>query len=346
MNSTDKYRISPAGKGPLHTLLRWRHKAYTPSGSVHSGGHYLKLIYGILGTCFLIYIALSGSVAEDEPTGYNIAPTDWYWQWLVDREEEDEFFSTDMDEFYVEADFSDAGEEVRACTWGTDRTARNLRRYMGAGAANYLLYGLAASLMAIVWGIGWAMLTEWPVRPFLPLPHRPSALDRSLNRVGISFLEIVDNVPKFLLLLVIFFMWDLSALNFTIGMGFFLMFGIAVLFQERFRAHFSSEQYLYALELGLSPWRIFLVHLLKRQVVPLLMVQLPFMLSAFILWEATLAYFDWMVPGFNSWGQLIQSNMTQDNWSYRIPLVCILFIISALYILGDALRERYAPEGN
>ncbi len=70
------------------------------------------------------------------------------------------------------------------------------------------------------------------------------------------------------------------------------------------------------------------------------------MLSAFILWEATLSFFNWTVPGFNSWGQLIQYNMTQGNWSYRIPLVSILFIISALYILGDALRERYAPEGN
>jgi len=346
VNRSDKQRPSLAGEGVLHTVLRWRRKAYTPSGSVHSGGHYLKLTYGMLGVFFLIYIALSGSVAEDEPEGYNIAPSAWYWQWLVDGEKEDELFSTDMDEFYDEADFSDAGEEVKTCTWGTDRTARNLRGYMGAGAVNYLLYGLIASLMAIVWGIGWAMLTEWPVRPFLPLPHRPTALDQGLHRIGISFLEIVDNVPKFLLLLVIFFMWDLSAINFTFSMGIFLMFGIAVLFQERFRAHFSSEQYLYAMELGLSPWRIFLVHLLKRQVAPLLMVQLPFMLSAFILWEATLSYFNWLVPGFSSWGQLIQSNMMQDNWSYRIPLVSILFIISALYILGDTLRERYAPEGN
>ena len=207
MSATDRQRVTPAGKGFFGSLLRWRHKAYSPSGSVHSGGHYLKLTYGILGTCFLVYIALSGSVAQDEPAGRNIAPTSWYWQWLVEQSEEVELLSTDMDDFFDEAGTADEGEELPDCSWGTDRTERNLRGYMGAGAANYLLYGLAASFMAILLGLAWAMLTEWPVRPFLPLPHRPSTLDRTLNRVGTSFLEIVDNVPKFLLLLVIFFCW-------------------------------------------------------------------------------------------------------------------------------------------
>ncbi len=327
----------------------WRWTVYSSGGVGRPISHYLKLAYGIFGVCLMVYIAVLGMNDQEVTSDSNLNPSSWYWSWLAnDREATDQVFIDD-DDFLTDEDImKEEADNVQTPPWGTDRRGNNVRYWMGKGAIDYILYGSLATILGLVGALGLALLTIWPARPRIPLPHTPSRWRRFLRWSGVSFLEMIDNVPKFLLLIALFSIQggNLTVMSFTLGMAVFLMFGSTILFQERFSSFFDSEQYLYAQEIGLSRNRIFLVHLLKRRVLPLLPVQLPFMLSAFVLWESTMAYFDWKVPEISSWGQLIKMNQGSDSAGYYIPLITLLIIVSSLYLLGDALRERLLGESS
>ena len=330
-------------KESTHRRSSWRWTVYSPGGVGRPISHYIKLAYGVLGVCLMVYIAMFGMKNQSATSDSNLNPSSWYWSWLAKAQDDSDQLLLDEDMFFTD-EFEEETDEESASTppWGTDSRGNNVRYWMGKGAADYILYGSLATILGLAGALGLALLTIWPARPRIPLPHTPSAWRRFMRWSGKSFLEMIDNVPKFLLLIALFSIQggNLTVMSFTLGMAVFLMLGSSILFQERFASFFASEQYLYAQEIGLSRNRIFLVHLLKRRILPLLPVQLPFMLSAFVLWESTMAYFDWKVPEISSWGQLIKLNHGTDSAGYYVPLITLLIIVSSLYLLGDALRER------
>jgi ABC-type dipeptide/oligopeptide/nickel transport system permease subunit len=246
-------------------------------------------------------------------------------------------------EFSEAIDSAAVQRDQASAPWGTDGAGHSVREWMGRGATSYILYGLVASFIGMLGGLGFALMTEWFTRPAIPLPHKPSAVRRHIKGVGRATLETVDSIPKFLLVLAIFAAGHLSITKFSIGMGIFLMFGTAALFRERTASFLASEQYLYALEIGLHPARILFVHLVRRQLVPLLLVQLPFMLSTFIMWEATMSFINFQALN-TSWGDLIKNSYDTGGYLFWIPMVSLLFVVSSLYLLGDAVKERIEPE--
>lgn len=58
-----------------------------------------------------------------------------------------------------------------------------------------------------------------------------------------------------------------------------------------------------------------------------------------------MAYFDFVDPGIHSWGRLMQINILEYNWALFIPVISLLIVVSSLYLLGDALRERLELAG-
>lgn len=345
------------GKTKVARISRWRQKKFSPQGRSARAGLYVKLAYGIFGLAFLAHTAWHIDANLNEPAEPNLPPVSWYWQFLpsqpavagsegsLDIETDDDPFADEIiaDE-ESQSDFG-AGEtsaDSLQALWGTDLNSRSIRIWMSKGARDYIIYGILASLLSIVLALGWAMVSAWPTRPRLPLPYHPSGWRLYSRRLTESFLEVIDNFPKFLLLLVLLAFYKIDIVSYTLAISLFLMLGSVVLFRSRILHYLESEQYLYALEAGLSPSRIFLVHLLKRQLLPVILVQVPFMLSSFILYESTLAYLSWQASS-HSWGYLIKESGV-GNPAFYIPLVSILLVVSSLYILGDALRERLAPE--
>lgn len=328
----------------LTEAATWHWKKFSPSGSVRTFAHYAKLVYGILGLCFFIYAALMVSPVESQLDAKNLPPSSWYWMWLVSDTAEDAAESEDDDDlgFSETIDSAAVQRDQTLAPWGTTGAGRSVQEWIGIGAGSYILYGIVASIIGMLGGLGFALMTEWFTRPAIPLPHKPSAMRRVIRGIGRTSLEVVDSIPKFLLVLAIFAAGHLSVAKFSIGMGVFLMFGTAALFRERTASFLASEQYLYALEIGLHPARILFVHLVKRQLVPLLLVQLPFMLSTFIMWEATMSFIDFQVLN-NSWGHLIKNSYDTGGYLFWIPMLSLLFVVSSLYLLGDAVKERVEP---
>lgn len=342
------------------------------------------MAYGLTGLLFLMFIASQSQ--ETSTANYRYySPTAWYWQWIPSTpgtgQNSVSENSEEIDDVFEDDDFdgeSDWGTDLSGGTreqsaggweyltvgsadypWGIDSGNRDILVYMGQGAVSYLLYGAMAIIIALVSSILWATVIEWPIRQELPVPHKPRLWQRALSSTANTILESLDNIPKILLLLVLYSLSGVTMTQFGISMGVFLTFGAAISFRNQFATLLSSEQYLYAVEIGLKPSRIFWSHIFKRRLLPAILVQIPTMLSAFILYESTLTWLSFTSADMSSWGTLISSNpgvganpllavvdsvTRARNYGFIIPIVSLLFIVSSLFILGDALREKLTAE--
>ena len=349
------------------TKLRWR--KYTPSGVKRGAAFYIKLAYGLFGIFFLLFAAITSIGEPDYAPAASLPPTAWYFRWLdltpaASASGADEGDIDELSPFTGEepalADSEDSGNfsERSVAAWGSDRRHQNLRALLGQGAFRYLVNGTLAGILAALLGLLGAVMSEWAVRPQLPLPHQPGKWRLLFSHAGGSLFHLADHIPKLLLLLIIYGgLGKLSGETFMWAMAIFLSFGPANLFRERLRSYLGSEQYVYAVEMGLSPMRILFRHFIRRQVLPLLKVQMPFLLSLYVMYEATLDFFNLSSGSLDGWGKLISknhpmiawdrivdgtstlANEMQDSWAFLVPLASLLLVVSSLYVLGDTLRE-------
>lgn len=334
---------------PLAYRLSPRWSIFRATGRRPGWLYKLKLTYGLLGLFIITLVATTRFTAADDAEIDNLPPQSWYWQWT--RPEAGEISGSTAEGQADSGDLTRGGrgrghlsqdKNEGVAQWGTTRKTESIRKVIGEGAEGYLLWGLVSSTIGLFGGVFWALMIAWPVRPRIPTPTAPSAISRAVNWAGTSVLELVDCIPKFMLVFVIYAFTQIHIGYFSIGMGIFFIFGMANLVLESTRAFFSSEQYLYAMELGLRPGHILRVHLLRRRILPFALVQLPFMISSFILWEATMSYLDFGDPAFSSWGRMIKTGALNElaPWEFLIPMTMTLLAVSSLYILGDAVRER------
>jgi ABC-type dipeptide/oligopeptide/nickel transport system permease subunit len=307
---------------------------YQSTGTKYSIGFYIRMVYGILGFVFLISIHLSAFIIPtDLLPKQKTPPAVFYWKWLAESEA-DQTIITNEDPFLLDEDKLEVG-----VLWGIDRKGRSILHYMGKGAGNYLQMGLLAGMISILGGIAWSTPLEWIKRPKLPLPYNPAKWRIALSSSMQYVLWVIDSIPKFFLLLAIYAFGRFSVLQFSIGMGILMMFGSASLFKGRLSSFLKSEQYIYALEVGQGKTTLFLKHFLVREAFFLILIQIPLSICSFILYEATLSYLNWGIAEMSSWGNLAMNNMLYYDWSFYIPFLSILFVVSSLYTLGETLTE-------
>ena len=98
--------------------------------------------------------------------------------------------------------------------------------------------------------------------------------------------------------------------------------------------------------LGVSNWRVILVHLLPNLVSPLL-VQGTFVFAFSILTEAALSFLGAGVPPTSpTWGNMIaqaQEYMQKADWLILAPGLCIVLTVLSLQAIGDGLRDVLDP---
>jgi ABC-type dipeptide/oligopeptide/nickel transport system permease subunit len=300
-----------------------------------SMGHYVKLSYGLIGAAFFLYLAISPHGSGPLQRDRNIPANSWYWLWLPS------FDATSVGLLDVEEISVPAIKSTSDLPWGTDDKGIDLRRWFGLGAQKYLLGGLIASALGVIVGFLWSLLVVWPVRPQLPYPHRISVWRKAVRFVASSLLDALDNVPKLILIFMIYASRELNVTRFTIAMAFFFSFGCASLFRNRIEAVLMSEPYTYALEFGMTPRKIFATHIVKREIAPLLWSLFPFMLSSYIVYETALSFMGWEAGSMCSWGTALFRTFSPVTAATFVNLISVFLVITSVYMLGDAMRERY-----
>ena len=110
----------------------------------------------------------------------------------------------------------------------------------------------------------------------------------------------------------------------------------------------KTEDYVEsARALGCSHRRIALRHVLPNMVPPLL-IQASITVAAAIIAEASLSFLGLgQQPPAPSWGSMLnaaQRYLSQAPWMALYPGLMIFFIVMALNVLGDGLRDALDPK--
>jgi peptide/nickel transport system permease protein len=107
----------------------------------------------------------------------------------------------------------------------------------------------------------------------------------------------------------------------------------------------QREYVLAAQGLGLSAWRIMLVHILPNTLAPVL-VTTAFGLAGAVSIEASLSFLGFGAPESTaSWGGLLHGALGNYRawWLVVTPGAAILILVLAYNLLGEALRDVLDP---
>lgn len=217
--------------------------------------------------------------------------------------------------------------------FGTDAVSRDvLSRVLDGGRVSLALAILSVSLSLVIATLYGAVSTL-----------AGGVVDSTMRRL----LDVALSIPRLLVLLAVGALW--GALSFpalVLLIGLTGWFDTARLVTDELRALSAQEFTVAARAMGVRGprllWRHHLPHLL-----PTLVINASFGVAGTIALEAGLSYLGLGIQAPQaSWGTILRdgAGVVQSEWWLSLfPGLATVFAVLACNALGDALRERFAP---
>jgi peptide/nickel transport system permease protein len=170
----------------------------------------------------------------------------------------------------------------------------------------------------------------------------------SIDLIGMRFLEIIQSIPRLILLLII---------TVSFGRSIYLMMIVIGLVSWTANARFIRAEFLKlrkqdfvqaGIAAGLPLRSILFKHMLPNGIAPVL-VESSFGIAGAILLESTLSFLGMgLAPEDPSWGQLLnqaRAGGTGFNWWIATyPGLAIFLTVFAYILIGEAMRDALDPK--
>ena len=166
-------------------------------------------------------------------------------------------------------------------------------------------------------------------------------VDLLLQRV----VELMMTFPTFILVLVAVAVLGRDIYLMMIIFGLTGWASTARLVRGEFLREMSRDYVLAARALGLPGWRIMFRHILPNATTPLL-ISATFGIAGTVLAESGLAFIGLGDDSVPSWGSLLDvgRQQVQYSWLIWVPGLAIFGLVTALNLIGNALREALDPK--
>jgi peptide/nickel transport system permease protein len=215
---------------------------------------------------------------------------------------------------------------------GTDTVGHDVLAQIAFGARISLTIGIVSSGLSLIIGTLIGALSG----------YAGGWVDIILQRL----VEIMLCFPTFLLILCIVAMLghDIFVIMAVIGLTSWA--STARLVRGEFLAQAVRDYVIAGESLGLSRARLMFRHILPNALTPLL-ITATFGIAGAVLSESGLAFLGMGDPNVPSWGGLLQQGeqAIDYGWLIYVPGLSVFGLVTALNVLGNAIREALDPKG-
>jgi len=217
--------------------------------------------------------------------------------------------------------------------FGTDDMGRDLFARLLYGSR----YSIAIALSAVLFGgcIG------------LPLGAMCGYLGGKFDLIVMRLLDILRSIPGILLGIVIVAWLGQSTLNLIIAIAVGMIAPLASNARAAVLTVRNAEYVESARSIGLSEWRIVMVHILPNCLSTIL-VQITLRVAGSIIAASSLSFLGLGVPiPSPEWGALLSAGrgyIRDASYLTMFPGLAIVILVLALNLLGDGLRDAMDPK--
>jgi peptide/nickel transport system permease protein len=215
---------------------------------------------------------------------------------------------------------------------GTDFLGRDIFSRIVKGTEAFFLPGIVAIAVSTAFGLGFGIIAGYYPRYF--------------SNVIFYFLNIIDSIPRLILILIVIILFNPSIYVIMTFVGITSIPKTASYIKARVE-QLKEQRFIEACRaLGLSQWSIIFKHIIWLYSKSVLIIQATLRMGESVLIETSLSYLGIGVQEpVPSWGNMVA--MGKDFffqgkvWLSTIPAITILMTIMGLYLLGDGLNSLY-----
>ena len=216
---------------------------------------------------------------------------------------------------------------------GTDIFGRSVLYKILAGTRTAMTIGFLVPLIAIPVGIALGALAGY--------------YGGFIDAAVVWLFSVVSSLPEILIVVAISFVLGKGMLAICVAMGAVGWIGLCRLVRGEFIKHRNREYVLASRLLGANDFRVIFVHILPNTL-HLAIITASLSVLGAIKSEVILTYLGVGVQGGASWGTMISDSageLVQGIWWPLAGVVlAMFFIIYALNVVGDALRDAPDPK--